>query len=438
MHDRLKKVPTLIRTPMGRRELLFGLYYQSLPVLGRIAMAYRRTIARKTRVIAVTGSFGKTTTSRAIRQVLGLPLDPNIGVTQPSFKAREVLRIRPSDRYGVIETSIESPGDMAFAASFLRPDIAVVTAIGSEHLHAFGSIEGIRNEKADLLRILPSVGIAVLNGDDPNVLWMKGITRARVVTFGFDQSNDIYATDVSMDWPRGMRFVLHMGSEIRSMRILLIGKHMVYAALAAIAVGATERIDLDRIAAALEQLEPTPGRLQPVALANGAILLRDDFKSPIETIETAINVLAEIPAARRIVVLGQTSDAPARKARQRDLGGIVGRIASFAIFFGSNCQPYVTGARRAGMDRRAILDVGTNISLAIETLAPMLCDGDVVLIKGRVSEKLDRVALALMGRKVECTIGFCDAELRCSNCKMLETGWARHSLHAPRSRSGAP
>ncbi len=440
MHNRLKNIPVLLRSPLGRRELLVGIYYGSMPVLGRIAEAYRRTIVKRSRVIAVTGSFGKTTTTRAIRCALGLPLNPRVGVTRPSFKAKEVLRIKPRDRHAVIEASIEAPGQMAFAARFIRPDVAVITSIGSEHHRTFRTLEALRNEKAELVRSLPTNGLAVLNGDDPNVLWMKEVTKARVLRFGFSHDNDIYATDVSMNWPRGTEFVLHIEDEVRKIRLRLIGKHMVYAALAAVAVAKAAGVGLDRIATALQKLEPTPGRMEPIQLANGAILLRDDFKSPLETIETALETLSEIPASRRIIVLGQIADAPGhRRATQRHLGQLVAQVASYAIFFGLDCRSYVSGAERAGMDRNAILDAGINPSLAIETLTPMLRAGDVVLINGRSSEKLDRVTLALMGRRVGCTIGFCDAELRCSECKMLEGGWAdyRH-LHAAKNNVPAP
>jgi UDP-N-acetylmuramoyl-tripeptide--D-alanyl-D-alanine ligase len=406
-----------------------GLYYLSLPMMGRVAKLYRLTLARRARVVAVTGSFGKTTTARAIRAALDLPLDPYTGVTQPSFKAREVLRLKPADRHGVIECSIEAPGQMAFAAGFVRPDITVVTSIGSEHSRVFGTLEAIRNEKAEMVRCLPQHGLAVLDGDDPNVLWMKGLSKARVVTFGLGPANDIYATDVAIDWPHGTRFVLHMGDATRTMRIRLIGKNMVYAALAAIAVATAEGINLDQIVAALEKLEPTPGRLQPVHLANGAIILRDDFKSPLETIETALEVLSEIPAAGRIVVLGQISEArDSYKETQRGLGRTIARIASYAIFIGASCRPYLSGAARAGMDRKAMLDAGTDLSLVVKTLTSMLREGDVVLIKGRSSEKLDRVMLDLMGRQVGCTLEFCDSEMRCINCKMLARGWAGYPL----------
>ena len=424
MHNRIRNLPKLMSSSLGRRDLTFGVYYGALPVIGRVAELYRRTIVKSTRVIAVVGSFGKTTTTRAIRTTLGLPLDPRLGVTQPSFKAREVLRMRPRDRYAVIETAVEGPGQMAFAARFIRPDIAVVTSIGSEHRRAFGSVEAIRNEKAAMVRSLPVSGLAVLNGDEPNVLSMKTLTQARVLTFGLGTTNDICATDVSLDWPVGTRFVLHALGNVRSLRIRLIGRHMVYAALAAVAVALSEGMRLEEICAALEALEPTPGRMEPVRLSNGAVILRDDFKSPLETVEAALDTFAEIPAARRIIVLGQVSEAPGNhRAIQRRLGERVAQIASYAIFVGIDCRPYVTGAVQGGLARESILAAGKNVSKVVEALVPMLREGDVVLIKGRASEKLDRIALSLMGRRVACAIEFCDVELRCADCPMLERGW---------------
>ena len=332
--------------------------------------------------------------------------------------------MRPRDRYAVIEAAVEGPGQMAFAARYIRPDIAVVTSIGSEHRRAFGSLEATRNEKAAMVRSLSVGGLAVLNGDDPNVLSMKAMTRARVVTFGLGASNDIYAGDISMDWPLGTRFVLHASGNVRSIRIRLIGQHMVYAALAAVAVALAEGMRLGEICAALEALEPTLGRMEPVRLASGAIILRDDFKSPLETVEAALDTLAEIPAARRIVVLGRVSEAPGNhRTIQRHLGERVAQIASHAIFVEMDRRSYLAGAVRAGLPRNAILADGKNVSKIVEELRAMLREGDVVLIKGRASQKLDRIALALMGRRVGCSIEFCDAELRCSDCPMLECGW---------------
>ena len=86
-----------------------------------------------------------------------------------------------------------------------RPDVAVITAVGSEHHRSLGTLEVTRAEKSWMVQALPAAGVAVLNGDDPNVMWMRQKTRARVVTFGFGAACDVRADDVRLDWPRGTR-----------------------------------------------------------------------------------------------------------------------------------------------------------------------------------------------------------------------------------------
>ncbi|MDD5646520.1 MAG: Mur ligase family protein, partial [Candidatus Bipolaricaulis sp.] len=184
-------------------------YTRIRPVVRTVARIYRRTLARKACVVVVVGTFGKTTTTRAVRAALGLSVSRftgrNSGVAVPAA----VLGIRPSDRHAVIEVGVSRQGDMAPHARLIRPTIAVVTCIGSEHLSTFRTLEATRAEKAEMVRALPASGVAVLNGDDANVLWMKSCTRARVVTYGFGDGNDVRATGVQSEGSAGMRFTLH-------------------------------------------------------------------------------------------------------------------------------------------------------------------------------------------------------------------------------------
>ena len=428
-----KDIPALLRTPIGRSQLTFSIWYQSLPILSRLASLYRRTLVRNTRVVAVVGSFGKTTTKRALLTALGRDVHQRSGSYIWNFKALAVLRIRPCDRHVVIEVGIDGPGQMAAFARVIRPDVTVVTSIGSEHNRSLGSLEMTRAEKSEMVRILPTSGIAVLNGDDPNVLWMKSQTCARVITFGIDKTNDICASDITLDWPNGTRFKLHADGKTRNLRIRLIGKHMVYPILAAVAVSLAEGFALDQVIPALEALPPTPGRLEPIQLANGAIILRDDFKSALETIEAALEVLSKIPAQRRIVVLGEVEEPPGSQGPiYRQIGERIAKIASYAIFVGGNYQPYAAGAVRGGLPRDVLINAQRSLLKAVEALRESLGPGDVVLIKGRTNQRLERVAFALAGRKVKCNISFCDMKVLCENCPMLERGW--EDLKAVKSR----
>lgn len=432
MRYRLRDIPDLMRSPLGRRQLRSSIRQFLWPVLKRLAMLYRLTLIRRTRIVAVVGSFGKTTTTRTLCAAIGCPLLAARGANAGSSLAESLLRIRPWHRHAVIEVGIDRRGEMATYARMIRPNIAVVTRVGSEHNSSLGTLEGTREEKAAMVRALPRSGIAVLNGDDGNVLWMQSQTKARTITFGFNETNTVRASEVSLSgWPDATTFTLHVNGITRNVRMRLIGKPMVYPILAAIAVSCAEGYTPDHVLPALQNIQPTPGRLEPVPLSNGAIILRDEFKSAVETVEAALDVLAQIPAKRRIVVLGQVTEPIGEQGPiYRHLGSRIGRIASRAIFICDRRDTACSaGATAAGMPREAIVKLGRNFFKAIDLLRDDLGPGDVVLIKGRITERLDRISLALAGRSVNCRIDICRSRLvPCAECPMLERGWNQARL----------
>jgi UDP-N-acetylmuramoyl-tripeptide--D-alanyl-D-alanine ligase len=390
-----------------------------------LARAYRLTCLRKTRVIAVVGSFGKSTSTRAVLTALHRPIHPRFNYNAWSSVARAVFRVRPRDRHAVLEVGIGAPGQMAVYARTLRPEVTVVTSVGSEHNRSLKTLEITRAEKSRMVQVLAASGVAILNGDDPNVLWMKSQTCARVVTFGFQTTNDIYASDLVLDWPNGTRFTLHADGQQRAVRIRLMGKHMVYPILAAVAVSLTEGFVLDDVLPALEQMGPTRGRMESMQLANGAWVIRDEYKSALETIDAALEAFAQIPARRRVTVVGEVAEPTGSLGLiYRRLGERVAKTSSRVVFIGVNrvWRPFLSGAKRAGLAQPGISHVENSVAQALEHLRDVGL-GDVVLIKGRDTQRLARVSLALAGRTVRCDIPSCYAPVDCDDCPMLERGW---------------
>ncbi|MEP6997483.1 MAG: Mur ligase family protein [Betaproteobacteria bacterium] len=420
----------MLGTPAGRLHVREGVAYRCWPLLSRLARLYRQTVVRKTRVIAVAGSFGKSTTARAIAAALGAPEHGAMLLNAWAWIAFALLRIRPGQRHAVIEVGISKPGQMKAYARTVAPDVAVITAVGSEHHRSLGTLEVTRAEKSWMLQALSASGAAVLNGDDANVMWMKQKTRSRVITFGFGASCDVRAEDAQLDWPRGTHFRLTAFGEERDVAVRLFGRHMIYPVLAAVAVSHLEGFALDRTLARLHELGPTPGRMDPVLLPNGVTVLRDDFKSTLETVHTALDVLAQIPAPRRVALLGAVSEPPGPpRPIYQALGERVAGIVSHLVVFHHDFAPYWSGARRAGMPRTSVTDGGRTARQAAEALSQLLQPGDVLLIKGRGPEKLDRVRLILEGRLVRCDIRFCSIRtLECEQCPMLERGWGSHRV----------
>lgn len=431
---RLRNLPEILRTPGGRLLLLAELKVALWPLLHRTASAYRRHALSRTRVVAVVGSFGKTTTARAVTAALGLKESPRLEANASSGVAINLLFVWPGSAHAVLEIGVSQTGQMLPYATMVRPDITVVTSIGSEHHRSFGSLERTREEKSVMVSALPATGVAVLNGDDANVRWMAGATKARIMTFGTGPECDVRATEIALDWPYGTRFRLEYQGRSRAVRTRLLGKHQVHPILAAVAVGLAEGLDIEQTLPALERLPPTQGRLQLVEIGNGVRLLRDDYKSAIETIELALDVLGEIPAKRRLVVLGQVTEPQGPQGPlYRGLGARVGKIATAMVVVGGCFQRYATGAATAGMPRAAIVDAGHDVVAAAAAVRTMLQPGDVVLVKGRSTQRLERVALALAGRPIRCTIPECSFKMiRCDNCRMLERGWQGRRIMAAR------
>ncbi len=392
-------------------------------LLGPVAAVHRRVVAGSTHVTAVVGSMGKTTTARAATAALGLAEPRRIEANYLTQVALALLRVRSGQRQAVVEVGIHGPGEMARYATAVRPDTTVVTWIGSEHHTSLGTLDVTRREKARMVEALPAGGLAVLNADDPRVLWMAGRTRAPVVTYGLSRRADVRAEDVRLDWPRGIRFRLRTDGRVRDVRTRLIGRHMVHPVLAAVAVATAEGVELDEALGRLEHMAPTWARLEPIRLPGGAVLLQDDWKGARESYVAALETLAEVPARRRLVVMGQVPELQRKRGTTyQRLGELAGRAASRVVFVGctEDFRSLRIGARRGGLPDEAIVHARRRAVAAIDAVPTDLGPGDVVLVKGGQSQRLERVSLALQGRTVACDRQRCRARmLRCADCRRL-------------------
>jgi len=266
----------------------------------------------------------------------------------------------------------------------------------------------------------------VLNGDDPHVRPMAGESTAEKVFFGFAPHNQIRASKVRVDWPAGTSFNLHTPQGNREVSVKLWGRPSLYCVLAAVAVGLAEGLGLDQMLPELEALEPTPGRMQLVTLPSGAWLLRDEFKSPRETIDACLDLLGQLPVSRRMVVMGKISEVQGNiRPQYRVLGLKIGSLASRVLFYGdNNFTSFKAGLRQGGLKGDNVTYCKQDICQVIAILQKETKPGDLVLIKGRGSQRLERASLALMGREVKCDLSECYAHgMDCADCPRLSKGW---------------
>lgn len=223
---------------------------------------------------------------------------------------------------------------MGYIAQMLRPDVTVGTAVTSSQHQQLNTLERTRAEKSEMVQVLPLNGTAVLNGDDSNLRRMATQTAARAVTSGFDAGNDIRTDSMELHWPAGMRFSLHAGDKVHDVHTRLLGQHKVNANLAAVATALAVGTRLDKALTDLISLTPAPGRLQPVPLPDGIIILRNECRADQESVESALSFLAAVPAVRRGIPLGETR-VPRGDPEEvyQEVGGRVADIASLVYTF---------------------------------------------------------------------------------------------------------
>src|SRR4051812_8766985 len=232
--------------PAGAPEGLTYLQVASTRVaLGKLAKRVRQDL--KGKVIAVAGSNGKTSTKHLIRSALsGDPNDKLAGplrlrgtISPKSYNndigvPLTIFAAEHAHDYVVLEMGTNRPGEIQTLTEMARPDIAVITNCGAEHLEFLGDVAGVRRENASIINGLNAGGLLVVNGDDKELLDAVGQWRGQRLTFGFDKSNDLFATDVRAD-QTGVRFRLN-GRKVEVF-VPLLGKHTAVNALAAMAVG---------------------------------------------------------------------------------------------------------------------------------------------------------------------------------------------------------
>jgi alanine racemase len=388
-------------------------------------------------VIGITGSVGKTTAKEAIAAVLAAgAAQQHVFKNQANYNGLYGLPIalgdlRPEHRIAVLEMAADHFGEIGRLARIAPPDIAVVTTVEPAHLEAFGSLDAIAREKGDLVAALSPDGLAVLNADDPRVLAMAERTGARVITYGTsgeenhgDTENteddddavpapclpspseaarclpgsscpDICATDIMVSRD-GTSFTVNTPAGRRRVNIPLLGRHQVYAALAAIAVGLEHQVALDTIVQRLAGLARVPGRLNPLPGRRGSLLLDDSYSASPAAVEAALETLAALDARHRIAVLGDMLELGDYEAAGHErVGQRAAGILDLLVTKGNRARRIADAARAAGKPADQVIVAYTAEDAAravLERLAP----GDVVLVKGSLATRMEQVVRLLM------------------------------------------
>ncbi|MBZ5593368.1 MAG: UDP-N-acetylmuramoyl-tripeptide--D-alanyl-D-alanine ligase [Acidobacteriia bacterium] len=345
------------------------------------------------RVVAVTGSAGKTTTKDVIAHLLAAEmatgktignLNNHVGVPL------SILRLPDECRVAVLEMGMNHAGEIRALARMARPDVGVVTNVGFAHVEAFGSIEAVAMAKRELIEELPADGTAVLNADDRRVAGFREIHRGSVVTFGFSEGADVRAEAVEL----GTAPVKFSYGGIR-FESPLVGRHGVLNVLAGLAVAKVFEIPPGRLREAVSTL--APGKMRGERLErNGIVIWNDSYNSNPEAARAMVDVLRETPARRRIAVLGEMLElGQSAEPLHRDIGKYVAAQGIDVLLGIRGAARFtVEEAVRAGLSESAAYFF-EDPEAAGDFLRGFVHEGDVVLFKGsrgvRVERALERV-----------------------------------------------
>jgi Alr-MurF fusion protein len=363
--------------------------------------AWGRYILQKygTEVIGVTGSTGKTTTKEVIAHLLtGLyPIFKNPGNWNGRYGLPLALgQLQSNHSLAVLEMASDARGEIADLAALAPPTVGVVTTVQATHLEVFGDLETIAREKGALVRALPPQGVAFLNADDPRVAEMAHRTTARVVYYGMSEPADLRTQHITVGLD-GTRFTL-TGKGIQSTAIFvpLLGHHLMYPVLAAIGVALHYRVPLGTIVTRLATLSRVPGRLNPLTGIHGTVVLDDTYNASPAAVVAALDTLAKLPAHRRVAVLGDMSElGDYSEAGHAEVGRKAAEVVDFLVTKGERARLIAQVAEKAGLPTEQIAVTYTEED-AVRAATGHIGAGDVVLVKGGNSARMERVSAQLL------------------------------------------
>jgi UDP-N-acetylmuramoyl-tripeptide--D-alanyl-D-alanine ligase len=355
-------------------------------------------------VVGVTGSSGKTSTKdllAAMFAAVGPTVAPENSFNNEYGLPLTALRVTADTRTLVLEYSARGVGHIRYLCGIARPDVAVVLNVGEAHLGEFGSRAAIAMAKGELVEALPPDGVAVLNADDPLVAAMAGRTAARTLTFGAEGRADVRISDVRVDELDRPAFTVVTPDGRRDVRLALHGRHQALNAAAAIAAGSAAGLPVDVAVHALEQVTAiSPHRMQLRPRQDGLIVIDDAYNANPDSTRAALAALARMRGtgrARTWAVLGPMRELGAESDSLHAAVGVaaaelgvdelvvVGEDAA-AIADGARGTPGWTGTLQRVADAAAASDL----------LRERAASGDIVLVKASNSERLWRVADALL------------------------------------------
>ncbi len=367
----------------------------TVEALQSIAAFHRSQLDLK--VIGITGTVGKSTTKELIAEVLSQQFHTlkNTGnLNNEIGLPLTLLRAGKGHQVAVLEMGFYVPGEIKLLCDIAKPEIGVITNIGTVHAERAGSIEVIAEGKSELVQELPKDGIAILNYDDEWVRPMASKTQAQVFYYGLDPKADLWADQIESYGLDGIRFCFHYKKESFFVKIPLIGRHSVHTALRAAAVGKVMGLNWEAIFKGLNQGQ-SQLRMAVMHSEEGAMIIDDTYNASPESVMAALNLLHEMDGYK-LAILGEMRELGQYEEKGHILvGARAAEVCDELIGIGEKTKPMIISALRGGLNRNRVQWFAT-VSEALDfSKSRGFKRGEVVLIKGSRGLQMERIVDAM-------------------------------------------
>ncbi|MDQ3288142.1 MAG: UDP-N-acetylmuramoyl-tripeptide--D-alanyl-D-alanine ligase [Pseudomonadota bacterium] len=373
--------------------------------LAALAAALQRE--RGTRVVAITGSNGKTSVKALVLSILQHAASPEDVYANPGNRNNEiglplaVIDAPDSALFAVYEMGAGKPGDIAYLTDIARPHVSLVNNIAPAHLERMGSLLAVAETKGAIYEALRSDGVAVINADDAFGSWFqqrlatRGADAPRVIRFGLEAGTDVTAREIRSG-PAGSRFVLVAPEGEIEISVAMPGRHNVLNALAAASIAIALELPLPAIAAGLAAANAVAGRLVAHPLGNGAVLIDDSYNANPGSLNAAIEMLASGrgEGGAWLVLgdmreLGDAAEAMHADAGRRAKAAGLTRLYTLGSLSAAAATAFGEGA--AKFESHAALAEALSSDLRTHAAA-----GLQVLVKGSRGSAMDRIVAAIL------------------------------------------
>jgi len=374
----------------------------TLKALGDLAHYRRQKVSPK--VLAITGSNGKTTTKEMVASIFhfakiqGTQLRGKIIKTEGNYNnlvglPQTLLRLTGREKVAVVELGTSQPGEIRRLTEIAEPDMGIITSVAPAHLTGLKTLAGVAREKGELFRRMHPSGVAIVNLDDPWTRHLGAGFKGRKITFG--KSGEVRGEKYRALGARGMEFTLRAGGGRRRVRLRLPGAHNLSNALGAAAMAYGLGADLEAMSKGLEAVRPMPMRMA-IEKVKGVGIVNDAYNANPASMDAALRTLACVECkGERVAVLGDMLEL-GREAGKRhyELGQEIARGEVDRLYLlGQFAAQVKEGALEEGMDDERVR-VGKNHRDLARMIQRQTKSGDWLLFKGSRGIGMEKVLAA--------------------------------------------